>query len=284
MKFISFPLSLAFVIFAGILSSGCKDSSTSVGTSGNISGFVTVLDTFFHGMTDNSGVTVSLEGTAFKTVSDASGKWNLSNVAPGTYTLTFSKDNYATRKDQNFQFTGNGTFYYNLGYSTSMYPIPNLFPNIVLRPFQDYAQITFRTDTIIYLDSSHRFPTHIELYDTLIMPMDFAVFSSRSQYLYNQQSVYGIVFFAKTPNIDPGNASSFLLSINSNTNADTAGITNFGVHRSDLLRSGFSSGDNIYCSAYAFYSLISWIDPATNKKIYTSLSSHHSDVVSFIIP
>src|SRR5205085_667173 len=111
-----------------------------------------IYDTLYHPITDNSGVSVSLEGTSFKTSSDASGKWNLANVPPGTYTLTFSKDRYATSKDQTLQFTGNGTLYYSPGSYTAIFPIPNLFPDIVVRPFQDLVLVT--TKDSVYVSAS----------------------------------------------------------------------------------------------------------------------------------
>lgn len=288
MKRISILSIFAVLLLAGILSMGCKNTSTNPQGSapGNITGLVQLYDTLYHPMTDNSSVSIALEGTSFHTTSDASGKWTLANVPAGIYTLVFSKDHYLTKKDQNTEFPGNGTLYYSLGGNpTTMYSLPALFPNLVLRPFEDYIQITFVRDSIVR-DASGNFIKDIQFFDTVITKSDLAIFSSRSQYLYNGESISTIFFFGTGPGIDPATSASYLFSIVSYPYADTSGLTNASIHRSALLKAGFSSGATIYCSAYAFasYILNTWYDPVTNKPIYSGFSPHHSEVKSFILP
>ena len=272
----------------------CKETTVSSGVPGDIIGTIQLYDTNYVAMTENSGVKVSLESTTYSALSDANGKWHLTNIPAGTYTLVFSKDGYATRKQQDFEFTGNGTLLYDLLYNGTgvhaLYTIPYLFPNIVIRPFEDLLQITnrdsiaTRRDSIGSADSSKYI---IIIHDTVITKLETAIFSSRTQYLYHGQTPSDIIFLSKSQIIDPSSASSFQYSeIFQNNNSDTSGIDNVILYRTALLQSGFSSGDSIYCVVYSgtYRSINSWIDPTSGKTIYSGFSPHHSEVKSFILP
>lgn len=58
---------------------------------------------------DNSGVTVSLEGTEYSTLSLADGTWVLENIPAGIYNIEFEKEGFAWNKLWNVQLVGNGT-------------------------------------------------------------------------------------------------------------------------------------------------------------------------------
>jgi hypothetical protein len=280
--------------FCAILFISCKETVVSSGIPGDIIGSVQVYDTNYVPMTDNGGVKVSLEGTAYSTLSDASGKWHLTNIPAGTYTLVFSKDGYGIAKQQNFEFTGNGTLLYDLlnyvnGIHT-LYPIPNLYPNIVIRPFEDLTQISQR-DTIVHgrtdslVDSNRNY--HKTIFDTIITKLEQAIFSSRTQYLYHSQTPYEVIFLSKSQSIDPSVVSSYQYSQSFYNFSDTSGIANVTLRRTTLLQSGFSSGDNIYCIVYSGTlgrSISAWTDPITGKTVYSGFSPHHSEVVSFLLP
>jgi len=273
---------LAFAIF------GCKDSVSSSGSPGNIIGYVQVYDTNYKLISNFSGVKVSLEGAPYSTLSDASGKWQLSNVPAGTYGIVFSKDGYATQKQYDFEFTGNGTYYYSIAPNSTvraMMPFPNLYPDLVLRPFEDEVQVNYVKDsvTIDSLSAAH----HHYIYDTIITKLEVAIFSSRSKYSYIGTRVVPVLVFAKDKNLDPANASTYLLaSSDYSNNQDTSGAHNLTVLRSSLLNAGFHSNDSVYCCAFAgtLYSIFTWTDPLTNRDIYSGLSPYHSEVRSFLLP
>jgi hypothetical protein len=287
MKHIPVLLLFALALLAGIIFSGCKEV-TSSGIPGDIAGTLQVLDTNNAFLKDNSGVRVSLEGTSYSTISNSDGKWSLTNIPAGTYTIVFSKENYATQKEQNFSFSGNGTYYYSLGGKTTyFYPIPNLFPNIVLRPFVDYIQIVAKDSS--YTDSIGKI--HRVYYDdTIITSLGATIFSSRSQRLYHNASVETGFYFSKVQNIDPLNPDSYnyMQIASNNDGTDTTGIAQLSLLKAQLLNSKFISGDLIYCCAfattYASIARSNWFDPATNKTIYSGFSTHHSEVKSFILP
>jgi len=276
---------LAFAFFCG-----CSDSSTNSGSiPGDIIGTINqVDDTLYHAMPDKSGVQVSLVGTPYSDVSDLSGRWHLTNVPAGTYTIRFTKEGYVSKTRQNLVFGGNGTFFYEADFnSPAMYPLPNLFPNIVLRPFKDLVQINYLGNST-WIDSNGVYHNQY-LYDTVITKLGIATYSSRSQFMYHAVPVFGAIFFGKNEHIDPGDPTSFLYSIinyppNGN---DSSGMANFEFHRSDLLQAGFSENETVYCCAFAFayyYNYDSWIDAKTGRDAYSGFSPYHSEVKSFILP
>ncbi len=75
---------------------------------GDVIGFAYLRDTSSLPLADNSGITVSAEGTNVSAVTDSAGRWVLSNLATGTYTLVFSKAGYGTMKKPAYQFVGGG--------------------------------------------------------------------------------------------------------------------------------------------------------------------------------
>ncbi len=91
---------------------------THSGVNGNITGKVTQYDQFGIQNTGNlNTVTVTIDGTAYITTTDAGGNYTLANVAPGTYNISFNRTGAALWQKQQVSFAGNGTYYLN-GYST----------------------------------------------------------------------------------------------------------------------------------------------------------------------
>jgi hypothetical protein len=277
---------LPVLFLSGIIFSSCKETVTTPGggTPGNIVGFVQLYDTLSQAISDNSGVVVSLPGSTISAVSDATGRWQLTNVPPGTYKIFFSKPGFSIIEDFNVVFQGNGTFYYNYGVGksyTSIYQLQNLYPDIVLRPFEDYLSIV---DTSYYDTAGYHY-----VYDTTIVKYYSAVFSSRSEDVTNTTAT--AIYFGKTKILDPINPKTFLYATDIHYNSDrvdSTGVADITILRSDLLKAGFLPGDSIYCSAFAGISNIlnstTWIDPETNKTVYSGFSPFHSQVRSFVLP
>jgi hypothetical protein len=301
-------LLLALLIGAVLLLSACKDSTSTSATPGDIIGTIyRVYDTLYQPMANRGGVTIALLGTPYSTQSDSTGRWQLTNIPAGTYTIRFTRTGYVSKTKQNFVFGGNGTFLYDAWSSVQMEPLANLFPNIVLRPFTDLIQISFKKDTSIVaridsilIDSTHPVALYdtirkfIELDDTVVTKLGVVVFSSRSQFMYHGQYVYGDLFLGKDQNIDPADPTTYQYSlINYSTynngvqnKNDSSGFANFTVQRTDLLSAGFSENQTIYCVAYVNVSNYydSWLDVKTERTAYSGFSPHHSDVVTFVLP
>jgi hypothetical protein len=284
---IKYSLLLVLVILIG-----CKDDDTSLTANaslkGNIVGYVITYDSTGSN-TDKSGVKISIDGTKYSAISDTSGRWEMKDVPPGTYNISFTKDSYAMQKNIVYRFVGNGTDY--LGYSV-LFQIAKRNASLVLKSFQNYDQVRF--------DSIGR-PI-----DTTVLPFYAANFTCRLFRNDSAESLKGntLILFGKTENISPLDPSSYLFSIDNpyyidnNTALDANGYS-FYIYREKLLNSGFKSGDKIYCQA--FVSNIkewgwgytpsssevltpSYFDIATAKQIYTCFGDNHSEVKSFILP
>jgi hypothetical protein len=308
-------LSFILLFFAALLISCGKTNvitnTYSTAEPGNIKGKVILYDTNGVLLSDFSGVKVAMEGTSYSILTATDGTWELQNVPAGTYpSLMYSKVGFPTYKSyqsatQGQQGTpgnigayiigGGGTQYDGI---QNFYQISNISVDLVLRPFdEDYKKITYR-DTLINSNATY-------VIDTLVIPNGQAIFSSRV--LDNPPNkvypYYGVLFFGKSPNIDPADTKSFLFeSCYSDqgyyayqyyprgftpTNTST-GIADFTVNKLFLQSVGFISGETVYCVAYfgnsnsLYYNY--YIDPATGMIIFPGFSPYHSEVKSFILP
>src|SRR5579872_3039695 len=164
-------LLLLAAFLTAIIFQSCKDSSpTSASTQGSMIGFVHVYDTLMQSMSDQSGVRVSVPGTSIYAITDQSGRWQLTNLPPGTNRLFYSKPGYSNFED--FHITSYGVAY--------LCQLSNLYPDIVLRPFDD---------------------------------RNIAVFSSNVQVSQNiSDKIMTAIYFSKTKNIDPLDAKTFLFT------------------------------------------------------------------------
>ena len=192
-------------------------------------------------------------------------------------------------KDFNLQFIGNGTYYYSYkSGSLILNELPDLYPDIVLRPFEDSTYFQYR---IAYDSNGYQY----YVIDTITVKNNNAIFSSRSQSFYHSNYVNTIIYFSKTTTIDPLDPRTFLFSelgYNSQSSYDSSGVANISIRRNDLVAAGFSSGERVYCCAYAgeqyyngaYYYYGQWFDQEFNQYIYSGLSLHHSIVASFLLP
>jgi len=244
---------------------GCKDSTTSPGIDGTMIGYVVAHDTV--GPSNNSGVKISLEGTNYSTLSDSSGRWEMTNIPPGTYTIAFTKDNYATEKTIAYKFAGNGTDFL---YTQNIYAILWMKTTLVIRPFDNdvatFSSRIFRNDPLESLPG-----TVMLLFgkDSLLSPLN------SNSYFYRIDNLYQSV----PPDSTTGYSFSFSVKY-------------------ELLTAGFKHGDKIFCEAFpsnlkvylqdpvTSYQVLgpSYIDINTYKRIYTGFGNNHSEVKSFILP
>ena len=93
------PLSWSFILILFITSCSSDDDSPAAATKANISGSVNLYNESTN-LVDLSNMTVSVLGTMplISAVTDAEGKFVLSNVPFGTYTLEYTKNGYGTYK------------------------------------------------------------------------------------------------------------------------------------------------------------------------------------------
>ena len=93
-------LRLLFCFFWLALLAACStDTSTPTPAGGPLSGAIQLWDDKTATLTDNSGVTVTVDDvTNITTTTDAAGKYTFQNLAYGLHDLTFSKSGYGTYK------------------------------------------------------------------------------------------------------------------------------------------------------------------------------------------
>lgn len=237
------------LVFLSVICS-CTDEPTSVAP-GEIWGYVKVLDLDHLPWADNSGITVSLDGTSYTATTDADGKWVLADVPPGAYILNFEKPGITPTRLINTQFAGNGVLYiptFNL-YELPAFTITDLTlsPNSVQTQFDVVGHITEN------VASQH----------TRIV-----------QFIYSTDP---------NSNFEPISSSIVGSAI---TNYQTGGTEIRGFIDYEMLAGkGIASGTTVYFKAYpaAAAHVYAWY-PELQKEIYTSVTSAGSSVQSVVMP
>jgi len=252
---------------------GCKDSATSPGVTGSMVGYVVAIDSTGTNR-DNTGVKISIDGTNYSAMSDSSGRWEMTNVLPGTYNISFTKNNYATEKMIAYRFVGNGTDYL---FSQNIYQIMWTQATLVLRPFDSGKTIfscrLFRTDSTQSLGGACMI---LFGKNNSLSPED------PNSYLYERNN-FPYSYWGPSDSISFDNILGYSLAMDS----------------SKLYRAGFRHNDKIYCQAFVGNLLIdekydmftnpiifgpSYIDIASGKRIYTGFGNNHSEVRYFVLP
>jgi hypothetical protein len=133
---------VAFAIVCALLNSCRKKDPTPAAETpdpnGTISGKVTVIDQY--GIAQTSGlntVTVTIEGKNYSAITDADGNYTMSDVAPGTYNISFRRAGAGLWQKQQVSFAGNGVFTQN-GYSVEKptYTFTGrIFDSVITTPF-----------------------------------------------------------------------------------------------------------------------------------------------------
>jgi hypothetical protein len=259
---------------------------------GNIKGKVVLLDTVGGLIADASNVRVELEGTKYFTVTVTDGSWELKDIPAGTYpSLQYSRKNFPTFKLHQEPWGGGFGAYLVGGGGTQydrqqdLYQISQVSVNIIIRDFENYTEFIAR-DTVI--NSVNR-----TVYDSIIIPKGRATFSSRVLDVPKNKefNYYGGIFFGAQPLIDPTDPITFLYSTTmedylSQTDL-TTGMCNFTINAATLKKTGFISGQTVYCLSFfgnRYLSENKYFDYENHLDIYPGFSPYHSEVKSFILP
>ncbi len=199
---------------------------------------------------DYSGITVTAEGTGVSAVTSADGRWVLSSLRTGTYTLAFSKSLYGSPKYIGFQFVGGEPTWFG-----SMY--------VYLVPM---CTVTGFSATV----SSG----NVNLSGSLAGSVPVSYLSIR-------------FFMGATASVS-SDPSTYVKTVNyiSYISSTTFALT---VTLSSLLTSSFSSGQTVYLvayteNAYASGSSASYPDLPTGRNWYPNLNPTPSNVVSIVVP
>ncbi len=115
---------LIYCIVLFFLLISCNKDDDSNPLQGDIVGFVQLYDENNYDLSDNSGVTVTIDTLNKSTTTDENGRYYFSDIGAGTYCLTFSKDGYFSKNLCGCQFIGGNVPYY-IGKS-SIYEKPDI--------------------------------------------------------------------------------------------------------------------------------------------------------------
>jgi hypothetical protein len=242
------------VVFSFILI-GCKGEQGPPGPagptlSGNIQGYVRLYNEHGIPVSNRSGVSVSLEGTAYNSTSDSTGKWVLINVPAGIYTAVLRKVGYFDARMEGFQFVGGGTL--------STWPL-------------DMADVpTFTVPSIMA--------------STSVPSQTITVSGTVSSPSPSQRAV--LIFYGRTASVSYAEGSySFAEEAAAYSNS-TGFIRISSMDSTQRATYGFFTGQHIYIRAYP----CSWMGPhlqtnlATGKLVPTWFGTSPSPLDSAVVP
>lgn len=240
------------ICFLSILLSigGCGEFKGATGPAGprllgNLVGFVYLYDVNGAKAIDNSGITVKAEGTSIATTTSTDGYFSLAGLSTGTYTYSFSKTGYGTRKVIQAQFVGGGDVYYG---ETTLYEIPAF-------------TVTNLSDSI---------------------SSGYVYFKGVLSGTLPTSTVHLSFFFGTTSTVS-SNPSNYTFSLGFSLPA--ADTISFGLAKSSFYNYSITSGQTVFAVVYASdYGSTSYVDLSTGNSIHSGINPTPSNTISFIVP
>ncbi|MCB0474798.1 MAG: carboxypeptidase regulatory-like domain-containing protein [Flavobacteriaceae bacterium] len=246
---------IVFFLTVLILFISCSKENPEITAFEEVSGNVQLYDMDGNEYSDNSGAIVSLEGTSISTTTNTNGKWVISGLDPGTYTIKIGKQGFGTVKIYDARLYG--------GYTSvdpvSVFPIPAY--KVTLTSAYNLDDNGFSI-TAFYTGN-------LPLYPSIHLFFGKKSNVSSEPLTYDQELFYST--FGATESVE------FQLSFS----------------KLVLLDSGFKSKDSVYVTAYTDYGFrraynsiepIWYLDLDTNTLVYPNLNPEKSTTLSFILP
>jgi hypothetical protein len=245
MKFL--PLSWSFILILFITSCSSNDDSPAAATRANISGSVNLYNESTN-QVDNSNMTVSVLGTMplNSAVTDAQGKFVLSNVPFGTYTLEYTKNGYGTYK----KF---GVVHGTNGQATALTATPSL-GQVSTTSITGITASTSANQVVLSISTNPGGSAANRRYIRYFLSTSQSV--SATNYSY-----YSPVF---TSQINPFEKT---------------------ILATELISAGFTSGQQVYVRAYgdSFWDN-AYDSPEFNRRIFPNLNANTVPAATFIVP
>ncbi len=214
---------------------------------GSLAGVSYVYDLNVVKATDNSGITVTAEGAGVSAVTGSDGRWVLSQLPMGTYTISASKAGYGTAKRIGYQFVGGGQTWFG---ELSIGELPG---------FRVTGLSTTNTTTAVSLRGACTD-------DTRSYPRNLRVFCGYSANVSSDPVTYSSTF-----RFGLGNTPFATFSV--------------AIGKSELNLQGFPSGRTAYAVVYTEGNYrTDYPDMSTNRYWFGSLNPTPSNVVSFVVP
>jgi hypothetical protein len=257
---------LLVVLMAALLL-GCNKNDNPVSSdngngtplgAGSITGSVTIhREPSDLNAVDNSGVTVTIEGTKLSAVSDINGAWTIKGLNDGTITVVLSKSSYGVFKKPNLKYTI-GVNDYDGG-AVTLFKLPtSYFTDLYIRSgLTGVAGIPSTFHTIITISAiTAGAKSTVDHYS-------MRVFASANSDVSCDPSKYTMTYAKPVDILGP---SIVIDSVTFN-------------------KAGFISGQQVYVAAYVEGSSPSnYTDQTTGKQVYPVLNPTISKVVQVKVP
>jgi hypothetical protein len=241
------PLSWSFILILFITSCSSNDDSPAAATRANISGSVNLYNESTN-QVDLSNMTVSVLGTMplNSAVTDAQGKFVLSNVPFGTYTLEYTKNGYGTYK----KF---GVVHGINGQATALTATPSL-GQVSTTSITGITASTSANQVVLSISTNPGGSAANRRYIRYFLSTSQSV--SATNYSY-----YSPVF---TSQINPFEKT---------------------ILATELISAGFTSGQQVYVRAYgdSFWDN-AYDSPEFNRRIFPNLNANTVPAATFIVP
>jgi hypothetical protein len=231
-----------------------------------------------------SGVTVSLEGTNFSTITDDSGRFELKDVPGGTYTVRWSKPGYGDVRYIGATIQGGG--------NTPVYIAP---PRTDIVPFQVITTYLSAFSHVAANVQSASFSASKYSGSCLVLDGSY----TDDEYLISGED--GITaFFSHKSDVSPieGHYDSWYTESGNITELDNSYEAVFDTTNNTFhfvleaglpaLRNNFHSGDSLYIAVYGTgnfdYVSGDYFDPTYNVGVITSYNQTPSRVIGLKVP
>ena len=244
-------MKLYYLILILLLSLGltsCSNSEDSIIeplTSANIIGSVNLYDEGTSQI-DNSGMTITLEGTSISTTTNMQGNFTLTNVPFGTYTIIYEKAGFGIFKKFNIEHTNTGT-------STIITATPSL------------GQLSTTEITNLTVTSN---TNNI----TVSVTTNPAGNSGNRRYIR--------YFLSENANVSNLNYNFYSQGLISQISPYEITLS-----QEDLLDAGYLSGQTVHIKVYgdSFWSN-QYDDPNLQRRVFPNLNMTSASSVSFVVP
>ncbi|HET9135860.1 MAG TPA: carboxypeptidase-like regulatory domain-containing protein [Candidatus Kapabacteria bacterium] len=236
------------VLLMGVIAYGCKDdsSSTSNEVTGTLRGYVALFNEHGRYESNFGGVLIQCEGLPYSTISDSTGKWELTNLPTRTYSISFSKAGYITYKRTSYGFIAGGIVEMS-GASVLNKPIDfTIILDAVTMPSPDTPGVTQVPHSgLAYCHTSMNTPGN----------------HARIQYA---------ILSGHTPNIDINDPSTYIY-IGSGGEFYNTSINDSSANFQSILyyqyMNGYKPGETVYFRAFPFLILTTYHDVKTGTDI-----------------
>jgi hypothetical protein len=255
------PLFVALMIVSGCTSDPLDTGTNPIDSNayrlkGTLSGRTALQDYKFPAQ-PLSSITISIDGTNFKTNPDSTGWWSFKDLPSGIYTLTFTKEGFAPYKLFNQQFVGGGELVLGI---IKLARIPT-----------EYTIVKFQLDSL-YTYGPNKY-------------LSFAATASDSL-----PAGLGIKAFVVNDTSFDATLYSFdgtgHMGVELNFSQETRNyVDEPGIYVKNLYDMGFRSGDQLFAFAHIIHQgYPGYSDPYLGTVIRPAISPLKSNVVSFVLP